>query len=279
MHPADLIPRLATSAVLAPAVLLAVLLLPDTWFALVCWVLAALVLWEWLALSGLRSLSFRVVWVASLAGGCWVMWRDATGWTLIGVWIGLSIWLGALIWLGHSHFCAGYSKVSLSLKAAVGWALSLAMFAALLWVSQQAQGRLRVLYLVAMICTLDTLCYLLGKYVPRLRRFPLIAPTISPNKNFGVLVVAALITSMIGAAILLFDPWGATAGQRVLLFVAAMSALPFGVVGDLFSSLMKRHALVKDSGQLLPGHGGVVDRLDSLLAALPVFVAVQFFML
>jgi phosphatidate cytidylyltransferase len=94
-----------------------------------------------------------------------------------------------------------------------------------------------------------------------------LAPKVSPGKSWeGVIggVLASLVVAAIGAPLLV---WPLTA----VLWLAAAAAA-FSVVGDLTESLMKRHSGLKDSGGLFPGHGGVLDRFDSLSAGVPIFV-------
>ena len=96
-----------------------------------------------------------------------------------------------------------------------------------------------------------------------------LAPRISPNKTLeGLLggLAAGLLVAGIGALIA-----GAGVSQLPGVLLVAVFTVLFSVVGDLFESLLKRHVAVKDSGDLIPGHGGVLDRVDSVLAALPVF--------
>jgi phosphatidate cytidylyltransferase len=96
-----------------------------------------------------------------------------------------------------------------------------------------------------------------------------LAPRISPGKTwagvYGALALAALVAA-VGGWLLGFDAAGCIA-----LVLAAWVTVAASIVGDLTESLLKRHAQVKDSGALFPGHGGLLDRLDSVLAALPVF--------
>src|SRR5690606_38951069 len=97
-----------------------------------------------------------------------------------------------------------------------------------------------------------------------------LAPTISPGKSwegvYGGLATTALLA--IPAVPVLGLAWS----QLPALWLVTLAVAAISVVGDLFESLMKRHSGVKDSGDLFPGHGGLMDRLDSILAALPVFV-------
>jgi hypothetical protein len=96
-----------------------------------------------------------------------------------------------------------------------------------------------------------------------------LSPRISPNKTVEGLVggaVTAVLVAMIGAPLA-----GATLGQLPAVALVVLVTVGFSVVGDLFESLLKRHVGAKDSGDLIPGHGGILDRIDSVVAALPVF--------
>jgi phosphatidate cytidylyltransferase len=96
-----------------------------------------------------------------------------------------------------------------------------------------------------------------------------LSPRISPNKTVEGLLggaAAAIVIALIAAPLA-----GASVAQLPLVALLVLVTVGFSVVGDLFESLLKRHVGAKDSGDLIPGHGGILDRIDSVLAALPVF--------
>jgi phosphatidate cytidylyltransferase len=112
----------------------------------------------------------------------------------------------------------------------------------------------------------DTAAYFTGKAWGRRK----LASRVSPGKSCeGVLgaLAATSVFSVIGAFWVGFDP-----GEAVLFLLVCNVTVCFSVVGDLVESLFKREAGLKDSGSILPGHGGILDRIDSLTAAGPVFV-------
>jgi phosphatidate cytidylyltransferase len=122
-----------------------------------------------------------------------------------------------------------------------------------------------VLFLLLLIWVADIGAYFAGRHWGQRK----LAPVISPGKTWeGVwgATAAALAFALLGAAVL-------GIGTRWPWFVAiCMVTVGFSIIGDLFESMIKRQRGVKDSGSLLPGHGGVLDRIDSLTAAAPVFL-------
>lgn len=125
-----------------------------------------------------------------------------------------------------------------------------------------------LLYCMALVWVMDTGAYFAGKRFGRIK----LAPSISPGKTReGVLggVAAACSLFLLTA---LFGRW--PEGSLLAVFLASLIAAPFSVAGDLYESRIKRAAGAKDSSDLLPGHGGVLDRIDGLLAAVPMFSAV-----
>jgi phosphatidate cytidylyltransferase len=125
-----------------------------------------------------------------------------------------------------------------------------------------AQGRLLLVYLIAVVAAADTGAYFTGRRFGRHK----MAPRISPKKTLEGLAGGLILAGLLGAGFsaLLLSGIGPAAGGLLGLSLGGLS-----VLGDLFESLMKRVAGVKDSGALLPGHGGVLDRLDGLLLAGP----------
>lgn len=122
-------------------------------------------------------------------------------------------------------------------------------------------GRTWLLVLVATVWTFDSLAYVSGRTFPRGRFFP----HISPNKTMSG-VVGGTIAAVVVCGVLTWAAGGGPIGGMVLGFLIAVAAQS----GDLAESMLKRAAGAKDSGNLIPGHGGILDRLDSFLFAAPV---------
>ena len=274
VHPRDLLPRLATALVLAPLAILGVLLLPAGLLALAFGVALAVVVWEMLTLSGVRLAWARgLVFMLVLASLASLYLHGSAGWIAGFIGGGACVALGAAVWLRVPNAGAREGWTFAATKVVLGSIAVVGTFASMMSISTQLQGRGLLLLVMTQVCLLDTLSYFVGKYVPSLGRTPLIAPRVSPNKNVGVMLVSGLATLALCAAFTIaWHGIGATSGVIVAALALALAA---AVVGDLASSLLKRQARVKDSGALLPGHGGAVDRMDSMLTGIPVFAAVM----
>ncbi len=164
------------------------------------------------------------------------------------------------------------------LLAIAGWIVLIGAFVAI--VDLQARSPRLVLAAMAIVWIADTAAYFTGRRFGRHK----LAPAISPGKTWEGVGGAVVAVAVYAAALAPFAPAAGYRGPQgagaLLLWVAFAVALALlSVVGDLYESLLKRHAGVKDSGSLLPGHGGILDRTDALLAAMPpVSIAVLFFL-
>jgi phosphatidate cytidylyltransferase len=158
---------------------------------------------------------------------------------------------------------AGVAGVGAAVAAPLYLGLPLGGLAGLRW----TDGREAALLVVLAIVASDTCQYYTGRMFGRRRLAPAISPKKTVEGAIGGFVGATLLVSVLGAY------WlpGVPPGVRALLGLAIAG---LGVVGDLFESVLKRAADMKDSSHLIPGHGGVLDRIDALLLAAPVYVAV-----
>jgi phosphatidate cytidylyltransferase len=125
-------------------------------------------------------------------------------------------------------------------------------------------GREAVLLLIATVAVSDTAQFYTGKTLGRTPLAPLRSPKKTREGAMGGFVVAPAFLAIAGSYFLPIYPWWWLASLGLGIVVA-------GIIGDLFESMLKRAADMKDSGTLIPGHGGVLDRIDALLFAAPVF--------
>lgn len=259
--------RLLTGLLLAAAAIGAILALPTPWFGAVLLGVILLAAWEWAALIEDQPAA-RLLFCAAVAVLAAAAWQamDSRAFVLGAMVLACGFWCYALVWLRrYSQNGAGPDPVR-AWRLAGYVALVMPWLALTVLHGRPGFGPAWVLFLMGLIWIADSGAYFSGRRWGRRK----LAPRISPGKTWEG-VAGAL------AATLVFAALGATGfglrGAPWLLFVlVCMVTVLFSVVGDLFESMLKRQHGVKDSGRLLPGHGGLLDRVDSLTAAVPVFV-------
>ena len=265
--------RLLAALVMAPLAIAAILLLPTDWMMALAAVVFLLGLWEWFDLAEIEdTLARTVLLVAHLALMVALVWasRSTSGFSFVLLElmtvIGVVWWLLALAWLGRYRFASDHDTHARVFKLAAGALATIPAWCALAWIhAGQPNGHRWLLCALMVVWAADTGAYFSGRHFGRHK----LAPKISPNKTVEGLVGGMLLAVIVGVVLSLFA--GATTAQLPAVALVSLLAALFSVVGDLFESLLKRHAGVKDSGALIPGHGGVLDRLDGVLAALPAF--------
>lgn len=265
--------RLITSLVMAPAAIAAILLLPTGWMMALAAIVLLLGLWEWLELAGVEDSVARFALLAAhLAVMVGLVWASRTGsglslvLFLLASFIGVAWWLASLLWLRRFDFAQGPLGYSRMIKLAAGALAMIPAWAAVGYIhGGQPHGDRWLLVALFVVWGADTGAYFVGRKLGRRK----LAPQVSPNKTIEGMLGGLVVGVGVGLLIALTTgiPVSRLPGLALVCIVAAL----FSVVGDLFESLLKRHAGVKDSGKLIPGHGGVLDRVDGVLAALPAF--------
>jgi phosphatidate cytidylyltransferase len=269
--------RLMAALVMAPLAIAAVLLLPTPWMAALSAAAFLIGLWEWLRLTDIEDPIARgVLLVVNLLLMVALVWasRSASGGSLvlfqIMTMIGVGWWCLAALWLRHYDFASDHATHARVFKLAAGTLSVIPAWCALALIhAGQPHGNRWLLLALCIVWAADSGAYFAGRRFGRNK----LSPRISPNKTVEGLiggVVAGMLLALVAAPFA-----GASAKQLPYIAIVALWTILFSVVGDLFESLLKRHVGVKDSGQLIPGHGGVLDRIDSVLAALPVFALGQ----
>jgi phosphatidate cytidylyltransferase len=259
--------RVATALVLVLGFLCALFYLPPVGWAAFTAGLVAIAGWEWGGLSGFSDRG-RIAYAFATGVAAWASSAVAQSDGDIGLVVhlpALVFWLCiAPIWLGRKWRLEGKSA-----SGAVGWLVLLSPAVALV----QLRGVAPVLLLacMAVVWVADIAAYFTGRAWGRRK----LAPSISPGKTWEGAAGAAAAVLAYGLAVGVAFNRGVIPPGIVLLAggVSLVVLTAVSIVGDLFESLVKRQAGVKDSSRLLPGHGGVLDRIDSLTSTLP-FVAV-----
>ncbi|WEN16459.1 CDP-archaeol synthase [Rhodanobacter sp. AS-Z3] len=264
-----LLQRILTALVLAPLTILIIMLAPTGIFGAIVALAFLGAWWEWAKLSGLTNRSARMALMAVAAIVFGLLWLvQGSAWTPWLLAAGVAWWVVACWWLRHFAFGAAPTRENLALKLIAGAFVIFPTWVALTSIhARLPHGHWWTLLALLIVWASDIGAYFSGRTFGKRK----LAPQISPGKTwagaYGAMVAGVLIAD-IGGWLL-----GVRGSSLLALSVLAAITVAISIVGDLLESLMKRHAQVKDSGSIFPGHGGLMDRLDSVFAALPVFAA------
>lgn len=262
-----LLQRFLTALVLAPLAILIILLSSNPVFAVIVSLAFLAAWWEWAKLGGLGNASARIglLLVATVVFAL-LWWFRNTALTPLLLLAGVAWWLLACVWLRHFAYGAAPTRENLALKLAAGVFVIFPAWVALTSIHARPEhGAWWTLLALVIVWASDIGAYFSGRTFGKRK----LAPQISPGKTwagaYGAMVAGTLVAEIGG--------WLLDVRGIHLLVLALLAALTvaISIVGDLLESLMKRHAHVKDSGSIFPGHGGLMDRLDSVFAALPIF--------
>jgi phosphatidate cytidylyltransferase len=252
--------RIITALLLAPFLLWLVLWAPNTVTVPVIAVAILIGAWEWAQFCEWRLLWQRLIYV--LVIGVAMLLASYFGATATGLYF---VWAVALLWWGVAFCWLIFAPLRInSLFAAIAGVLVLAptWLAMIRLLSVRVHGVSYLLFVLVLVVAADIGAYFAGRTFGRLK----LAPRVSPGKTWeGAIggVTSAALVAIAGAH------WFDLPLSRFLSLCIAVAVV--SIVGDLTESMFKRNVGLKDSSSLLPGHGGILDRIDSWTAATPVF--------
>ncbi|MEM7123330.1 MAG: CDP-archaeol synthase [Pseudomonadota bacterium] len=249
-----LLKRIISALILIPLAV-AVVLLGSWWFAGAILIISAMMLYEWFGVTGAKALwaataALIAIWVAIAAHGS----------------VALSIYLLIMGSIGSAFICLVRGGEEVAKWVAIGLAYISIPMVALIWLIETPNGSWVVLWLLVVVWVTDIAAYTAGRLIGG----PKLAPAISPGKTWaGALggLIGAVVVAVFATPYML-----AMESTDAVLLAAALSVV--AQCGDLAESWFKRRFDKKDSGTLIPGHGGVMDRVDGLVAAAPVLAIV-----
>jgi phosphatidate cytidylyltransferase len=260
--------RIITALILAPIAVGGIFFLPPLGFALFTGAIITLGAWEWANLSGIENAPGRVIYALVAAA---ILYGLLNVPFVVVLWLALAWWFCCFL-LVRSYPAGSDKWGSVPARAVMGLFVLVPAWVGLNHLrtggfefGDSSNNLLLILYVFCVVWVADIGAYFAGRAFGKAK----LAPRVSPGKSWagvwgGLLAVgvfALLVSSLASAG----------TGETVLLIGASLITGLVSVLGDLLESMLKRFRGIKDSSQLLPGHGGIMDRIDSLTAAIPVF--------
>ncbi|WP_285430367.1 phosphatidate cytidylyltransferase [Pseudomonas sp. fls2-241-R2A-110] len=255
--------RIITALILLPIALCGFFLLEGTGFALFIGLVVTLGAWEWARLAGFTAQPIRIAYAAVVAFFLFIMHilPGLAPWVL-----GASVlWWGVATYLVLTYPRSSEHWASAACKLVIGLLILLPAWQGLVQIKQEPLGNWLIMAVMVLVWGADIGAYFSGRAFGKRK----LAPKVSPGKSwegvYGGLLLSLVLAAIVGVA----RDWSFV---QILMGLLGSAVIVFiSVVGDLTESMFKRQSGIKDSSNLLPGHGGVLDRIDSLTAAIPVF--------
>lgn len=263
--------RIITALILAPIAIGGIFFLPPLGFALFTGVVITLGAWEWANMSGIEGQGGRVAYAAGTAVLLYALLNVPA---VLVLWLALAWWFVCFL-LVRSYPGGSSRWGSLPARALMGLFVLVPAWVGLnhlrtggFQFGEVANNLWVILYVFCVVWVADIGAYFAGRAFGKAK----LAPRVSPGKSWagvwgGLAAVgffAVIVSSLASASV----------AETGLLVVASLLTGFVSVLGDLLESMLKRFRGIKDSSQLLPGHGGIMDRIDSLTAAIPVFALI-----
>lgn len=265
--------RIITAVAIAVPLVVLLAVLEPTALTLLFAVIVLGAAWEWSDLSGISATVTRALYVLAMAAGMGVLFLQANLSSIVpdaqvvrevlhvaGVW-----WALALLWvMGYPGSVRLWG--SRAVRALMGLVLLLPTWLALCYLRLQEQGVLLIIYVLLVVIAADVGAFFAGRAWGKAK----LAVNVSPNKSWAGFWGGLAASQALALVAAFAWPGGLSVAMLPFMVLSGVASLA-SVLGDLLESMVKRHRGIKDSGNLLPGHGGLMDRLDSLTAAIPVF--------
>ncbi|WP_286266460.1 phosphatidate cytidylyltransferase [Thalassotalea atypica] len=274
--------RILTAVVLAPLAIAAIFYLPLAYFGALLLVIMGIGAWEWGPLMGFASNKKRWFFVFAsvvLISGLWQflppedLWSDGklTTHATYVLWLAVAWWAtSAILTLLYPRFSSFWSSHR-SIRGVFGWLTLIPAWLAFMVIRSSDytidpyHGAQLIMFLFLMVWSADIGAYFVGKSIGKHKLLPNVSPGKTLEGFVGGVISACALIGIAGSII------GWTNEQFATVLMVTVVITTISVLGDLNESMFKRQAGVKDSGSILPGHGGVLDRIDSLTATAPIY--------
>ncbi len=272
--------RIITAVVLVLALILLTTNLSPFSFSLLITLMVLIAAFEWTSFIGLTSVQAKSGYIASvlilLAGLYFLLELNPQTLMLDSARVNAILFLGLIFWGIVIILLPGYPGNARewndsSTVALMGVLVLIPAWTGMVQLKYLDRDGLLVLLLIVLVSAADIAAYFAGRRWGKTK----LAPALSPNKTREGFLGGFIATCVLAALLMLISHYlfyALSLLQVLLLMLAVMLLVVFSVAGDLFESMLKRNRQLKDSGSLLPGHGGIMDRIDSLTAAIPAFV-------